>query len=765
MNLKYHSEEIRDIVQGSHSGPPSKVRFVAYDSRKIINGRDTLFVGIRTNIQDGAKYADVAFYKGVRCFLISEESQISQEIIENAAVIRVKDPLSALQKLAAHHRRQFSYPVIGITGSAGKTTVKEWLNAYLSIQYKVVRSPKSFNSQLGVALSLLELEETADFALIEAGISQPGEMQILVEMIQPTHGIFTNFDRNHRENFRDAQEHWIEKLQLFETCKLTFLPLHLSDRFPFNHKVVVEQIDEDTEHFTVWDQINIALCESVAQYFGLTKLECLRVRDTLQRVDMRLESREGWHQNQIIVDAFNQTVSGLQQALAYQAQIGKNRTRVLIGSKDFELHNREDISPVLDQYHLKSVVWKDPLLKVYASDEKLETLDTGNLSILFKGNEPYLQQLAKSLQVRKHETSVIINLDALQYNLRYWKQHLSKEMRILVMLKAQSYGTGIGRLGVFLEQQGVAAIGVAYPDEGLELREDNVQLPIIVMNSGSDNWELFVQHSLEPSIFDFHQLYSLQNYLEQEGIIGFPIHLKFDTGMRRLGFYPEDLDTVIQQLMDQPRILVKSIFSHLADADGKDIQFTEKQINTLDHLLEKFKTSLGLPVDGHILNTEGALRFKANHSMVRLGIGLFGITSNTEHQVHLEPVIEWRSRVSQVKMVKKGETVGYSRSYVAAEDLWIGIIPVGYADGFKRSLSNGVGGVFIRDQWCPVVGKVCMDMVMVKVGEAVEVGDEVEIIGRHQTISQIAAQAKTIPYEIMTSLSQRMPRVFVQAES
>lgn len=760
MKINYTNKEIAEICSGDlvQSANHESIHSIAYDTRKIHQGDHTLFICLKTQEHNGHDFIEDAYHKGVRAFLIDQVVVLKD--FPEATFIRVDQVLSALQIWAKHHRLRFQIPVVAITGSAGKTTVKEWLYHLLSDRFVVSRSPKSFNSQLGVALSLFEIDATTQIALIEAGISQKEEMQPLAEMIQPTLGIFTSFGLAHRDGFETEIQHFDEKLLLFTNVEKIFAPENLKAEFKNTSNAVFSKTSKSYK-----DQ-NKFLIRLVAENMGLSEEEIESKMSSLPKIALRMESFEGIHDNLLLFDAYNWNLDGLEQALGYQKSIAGKKNRLLIlPNNAFENLSENSFSELIARFSLKRVIANQENFIVFGTLEITDLLEVKNSVLLFKGAQTELIRLANRLKARNHSTFVEINLPALKNNLTVWKNRVPKSCQLLAMVKAQSYGAELTKISHFLEQQGISYLGVAYTDEGVELRKSGVQLPILVMNSDASSWQDCIRYQLEPSVYSFEQMEALVTELIHEGIDQFPVHLKFDTGMRRLGFMPGDLQKVVSFLKVQPEIKVKSVFSHLADADNlEDSTFTISQLKSFQHVSEMLQKSLAYPILRHILNSEGVSNYpEYSFDMVRLGIGMFGLSSNAKVQESLQPVLSWKSTISQIKKLEIGDSIGYGRTFTSEKKMTMAIIPVGYADGFKRMLSNGKGGVFIAGNYFPTVGRVCMDMLMIDCQSSdLHVGDEVEIIGENQAIETFAKSCHTIPYEIMTSLSLRMPRVFIE---
>ncbi len=760
MNINYTSSDIQTICTGSflQNTNQEAIHSIAYDTRKIHQGSTTLFACLKTATNNGHKYIEEGYKKRVRFFLVDEN--VATKKFPEATFIKVNSVLEALQIWAKHHRKKFNIPVIAITGSAGKTTVKEWMYHVLSEKFKINRSPKSFNSQLGVALSLFEISEDTELAIIEAGISKRSEMAKLEEIIQPNIGVLTSFGMAHRENFDSEEDHFKEKIVLFKNCEKLFIPNQLKDKLA-NPTSLIYTFDGGTI-----EENNINLIRKIAFDFGITKTAIDIKIQTLPKIALRMESLDGINNNLLLFDAYNWNLDGLEQALGYQLSLSNKKDRYLILSKSATVKlNTSSLKKVVAQYSLKEAKSTEKDLLIFGSNVEVDFNKLSDAILLFKGNQPELKRLASKMKARNHSTFVEINLPALKNNIGVWKSRVPKTCQLLAMVKAQSYGAELTKITEFLVQQGIGYLGVAFADEGVELRKSGVKLPIIVMNTDLSSWQDCFQYKLEPSVYSFDQMEALVTELIHEGIDQFPIHLKFDTGMHRLGFQSGDLERVIQYIKAQPEIKVQSVFSHLADADNlNDSSFTLLQLKSFQHISENVQKALPYPILRHVLNSEGLGNYPEYcFDMVRLGIGMFGISSNPEVEKTLENVIAWKSTISQIKDINIGESLGYGRSFIADKKTKIAIIPVGYADGFQRRLSNGKGGVYVNGKYHPTVGRVCMDMLMIDCAEDnLQVGDEVEIIGPNQNLKNLADICDTIPYEIMTGLSARMPRVFIE---
>lgn len=758
MKLNYEYSKISSLFSQTSSSDVV-ITNVSYDTRKINSGESSLFFALNGSFRDGHSYISHAYSKGVRHFVVSEKG-ITRKF-EGAHEILVPDTFVALQQFATFHRNQFQHPVIAITGSYGKTTVKEWLSELISPDLRVVRSPKSYNSRLGVALSLLEMNCQADVAIIEAGVSEPGDMQILANMIQPNLGIFTGLGNAHRANFPSKEDHLEEKLALFETADSFYFPSELNLSSKNGQSVDPNSLSELMTSFPSTDKIkllNASLAISMAQHLGVSDQTIQKRLEKLTALSMRLETFQGIRNTTIINDAYNLDEDSLRYALEYQLANAIGQKRILVvgfGTEQTELPSW--ISDLVAEFSIDDLIVFEPNSGIEAT--------LSDASILIKGNRAAeLEKLAALLKLHQHQTYLQIDLAAIRENISLYKSKLNPATKLLCMVKAASYGSNATKIGHFLEHLGVNYLGVAYPNEGIELRENGVTLPILVMNCEEESFASCIEHNLEPAIFSLRQLESFIQQLILLGETNYPIHVKLETGMNRLGFVEKDINALVQKVQSQPEIFVKSVYSHLAESDEANSAFTKEQIDRFENLSNQLTSELDNTPIRHLLNSEGISNYsEAQFDIVRLGIGMYGHSSNDETAKQLKPAIKWFSAISQIKTVKKDDSVGYGRSFRAENDMKIAVIPVGYADGFRRSLSQGKGGVYINGNYCPTVGNVCMDMIMVDVsGIEVQEKDSVEIIGEHQTIQELARKMETIPYEVMTHFSPRIHRVYLE---
>ncbi len=768
MKLNLSTKEFSSIINSELVGNINDlcIQTIAYDTRKILNAQNTVFFALYGDFRDGHSFVKDAYLANVRIFVVSDKNFIenSKSNFPDAQFHLVDSSLNALQKLAIHHRKQFHIPVLGITGSVGKTIVKEWLYHLLKNKFHIVRSPKSYNSQLGVALSILEMNSEHELAIFEAGISKPNEMQFLAEMIQAKIGIFTAFASAHAQNFDSKSQHLAEKEKLFVQCEKVLVNSNIPTNLSKNCEKISIKDFESLLNFSPFQDTaslqNLSLAIATAKIFNLNDDELIQQIKTLPRLAMRMETFDGINGNVIINDAYNVDLDALSQSLEYQQSIAKNRLRTaIIGVDGLNENQIQKIKSKLRDFNLYQCF--------FVKGNELPPIEKIHQQVvLVKGTRVgEIQRIANLFQLKKHKTRVEINLSAVKNNLTFFRNSIAKDCKILVMVKASSYGSGAEKMAEYLEKNGVEYLGVAYIDEGIELRKHGVSLPILVMNPDEDGFEDLIRFKLEPSIYSFELLESFTKALINNSLENYPIHLKFDTGMHRLGFENQDKQALLEIILSQPELKIQSVYSHLADSDNYESKdFTHTQISIFQEVCSFFSEKLAYPFIKHILNSEGITRFpSAQFDMVRIGIGLYGISSNSELKRMLFPAISWFSIVSQLKTIKKGESVGYSRRFIAEKETKIAIIPVGYADGFKRNLSLGKGGMYVSGKFCPVVGNVCMDMTMIDVSEVdCEEGTRVEIIGEFQKIEDLASAMQTIPYEVLTSMSKRLQRIYVE---
>ncbi|HUH18120.1 bifunctional UDP-N-acetylmuramoyl-tripeptide:D-alanyl-D-alanine ligase/alanine racemase [Albibacterium sp.] len=787
------------------------IRYLIYDSRKVNDPKHSLFFALKGN-KDGHSFVDVVYNLGVRNFVVADGFVPVKDYID-ANFLYVEDTLVALQTLAKYHRKQFNYPVIAITGSNGKTVVKEWLNQLLAIDFNIVRSPKSYNSQIGVALSLWQLSSDNDLAIIEAGISKVGEMDKLREMIQPTVGILTNIGPAHSDGFRSTEEKIVEKLKLFKGAdRLIYSPKYISAAtlIPEGSQLFTWGFDDtdlkvlrkeqDKGFLTVYAEFkkneisieipfndeasieNAIICWSVMLSMNYSQ-EIIRKRmKALLAVEMRLELKNGVNNCSIIDDSYSCDIASLTIALNFLQQQNQHKKRTLIlsdipGVEKDKLSIYETVALLLKSNSIDGFIGIGKDISSFSSlfsksaifynstEDFIKALPGMNFhdeTILLKGARSfYFEKISKLLTLKTHDTSLEINLNALEYNLNYYKRKLDNQTKLMVMVKAFSYGSGSFEIANLLQFNRVDYLAVAYPDEGIALRVSGIKSPIMVMSPDLLSFEAIIDNYLEPEIFSLDLLRSLIGLLEDRGIKEYPIHIKIETGMHRLGFEAQDFNELIEIVSTNNSVKIASVFSHLAASGSpKHDDFTREQIAKLKMFTNELKEILPYSFLVHISNTAAIERWpEARFDMVRLGIGLYGVGSLSEGL--LETVATLKTSVSQIKHIKKGETVGYNRNGVLEDGGTIATVKIGYADGFSRRFGNGVGKLLIKGKLVPTVGDICMDMCMVDVTDMpVKVGDEVVVFGKEPTVESLAASIETIPYEIMTGISQRVKRIY-----
>lgn len=807
----YSTALIADIIEGQRiAGGERPVAHLLYDSRKVQQPATSIFFALITPHNNGHRYLQEAYAKGVRAFVVSEDV-----FWDDAVVLKVADTLAALQKLAAWHRRQFHLPVIGLTGSNGKTVVKEWLHHLLQEAYTIVRSPRSYNSQVGVPLSVWEISPQHTLGLFEAGISQPGEMERLQKIIQPTLGVFTNLGEAHSEGFASENEKLGEKLALFSEANIVIGPdqwLRHTGRptltWSFADKAAVKishaaipgggtglrAVYKKQEYaFTIpfSDAAaveNASTCFCVLLYLQKAVPAVLSRFSSLPAVDMRLQLQHAINQCLLINDSYNADLTSLRIALHFLAAQSGGRKRTVILSDFFESGRTEpllyaEIVHLLRSGGIQRVIaigqkagnFLAPLLppamvlQRFASTEafmaQFRSSQFAGEIILLKGARPFgFERIAALFEQKLHGTVLQINLTALAHNLKQYQKALLPATKIMAMVKAFAYGSGSAEIASVLQFHKVAYLGVAYADEGIDLVKAGISLPIMVMNPEAASFSAMVEHNLQPALYSWPLLRNFEAYVESQGLSNYPVHLEVETGMNRLGFAPEQITELGRHLSSRPTLQVQSLFSHLAASEdpGQDA-FTHQQAGRFQQAAADLQQQLPYSFLKHICNSAAIIRHPhLQLDMVRLGIGLYGIEPDAEEALTLEPVATLRATIAQLKDVAKGETISYNRRGVVQRDSRIATVRIGYADGYSRRFGNGVGQMWVRGQRVPVMGAVCMDMTMLDVTgvPGVKEGDDVIVFGKELPVQTVARWAGTIPYEIMTAVSQRVKRVY-----
>lgn len=807
------ASHVNGKVYGKHELP---INNLSIDSRTVGPSRDTLFVALSGEQHDGHHYVAELYQRGIRSFLVSRLPELTD--FPEAGFCMVYDTLEALQKLAAAKRREFQGELLSITGSNGKTIVKEWLHQCLGDSIRIHRSPKSYNSQVGVPLSVWGLEPVHQLALIEAGISRPGEMEKLHRVIQPDTGIFTHFGTAHQEHFTSPEEKLQEKLILFRGCSKLICrtdakvgsrplssyleeldaeivgwslegasryPYRILQRTPFKTSVELSLQDQEMK-FTLpfSDDASVENALHVVTYCleRGCKPELVEARiEQLEPVSMRLEILKGMMGSTLINDTYNSDTGGVLAALDLMGQQDSRKGRVVIlsdllqsGMEEQALYS--EIAGLLKQKKIDQFIGIGralsenrklfPQASLFYRDTEsfLKRMDRTlfhEKTILIKGSRLFgFERITRELQLKTHQTRLETDLNAMVFNLNYFRSLLNEGVRTMVMVKALSYGSGNIEIAKLLQYHQVDYLAVAFIDEGVELRKAGIHLPIMVLNPDPTGFGTMLDYRLEPEVYNIRGVEALQEILHQRGIRDFPVHIKLDTGMHRLGFGESELENLIPWLVKR-EFKVASVFSHLvASEDPQQDKFSKEQIRNLNAMAARLGQALEQEFSKHILNSAGIERFPdAQYDMVRLGIGLHGIGEHAS----LKVVSAFKTTISQIRTVAAGESVGYQRSGMTSRPSAIATIPVGYADGFHRSLGNGAGKVYINGKAAPTIGEICMDMAMIDVtGLQATEGDVVELFGKQQPVSELARQAGTIPYEILTAVPERVKRIYIQ---
>ncbi len=814
-------EQLAGIVNGSFIACASlstPIKQLLIDSRKLMAPAGAVFFAIKGKHHDGHNHIAELYNKGLRIFIV--EKNIQPEKFSEATFIQVKSSVTALQKCAAYKRMQFNIPVIGITGSNAKTIIKEWLSQLLSSDYAVVKSPRSYNSQVGVPLSVWGMNERHQLAVFEAGISTVHEMLALQKVIQPTIGIFTNIGSAHDEGFESRQEKIREKLALFsesdvliyckdhtdinwevkrrqlktldwslkETAAVRYSIL-LKDSFQTELSVQTKEVS-GTIVIPFVDEASIENALHVSTtllYLGYSVAEISRKLELLQPVEMRLELKEASNGCYVIDDSYNNDLAGLTIALDFLEHVKQSTKKTIILSDVLESGLASDVLYKEVGANLQSAKL-NTVIAIGSSIIELKKWYNGNIHffnstqdfikhikdfqfhkevILIKGARVFqFEKIVAQLQYKIHETVLEINLDALVHNLNIYRSRLKPDTKIMCMVKAFSYGSGGFEIAQLLQYHGVNYLAVAYADEGARLRENGITLPIMVMNPTLSSFDTMLRYQLEPEIYEPTLLQQIIEYAaaKEKQIY---IHIKIDTGMKRLGFEKKDIDAVSALLKEHSQhVKVLSVFTHLAASDAAEHDgFTNYQLELFDEITATLKKTLDYTFLKHAANSSGIMRFpQAHYDMVRLGIGLYGVESAGLHQSELQPISVFKTHISQIKEISPEESVGYSRKGRVIRASRIATIAVGYADGYDRRFSNGIGEVIVNGVRCPVIGNVCMDMTMVDVTKAAaSAGDEVILFGEDLSVIELAAKINTIAYEVLTGVGERVKRIFYSA--
>lgn len=808
-SIKSFAEITTAEIHGSSDGFIEEIYF---DSRTIFSPKNGVFFSFSTN---GNQYINDAHQKGIRIFVVNQ----TDELKDDSVYLKVDSPVKALQKWAEFHRNKFELKTIGITGSNGKTIVKEWLNQLLWKDFLIVRSPKSYNSQIGVPLSVLKINKENNLGIFEAGISKPDEMDMLEKIIKPQIGLITHIGSAHLENFENRQQLILEKLKLFkntekiiynsdnelldklirenynnkelisfghsESCYLQITKIKTEDNFQkINFKIHSKEYNVKINFLDKASTENILSVLTTVSILTGNLEKYLPLCTELLPIEMRLEIKEGIRNSLIINDSFNSDLASVKVALDVLAQQSLPRkSLVLTDVLQSNLNKDElykEVSELVNAYPVDDLILIGKEISKYrklfkkdtrvynSTDDFLKVINLQNVSneaILLKGARPFeLEKVSAFLEKKSHDTVLEVNLQALTDNLNYFKQKLKPQTKVMAMIKANAYGAGSFEVAHTLEHQKVDYLGAAYADEGVELRKLGISVPIMVMNPEQSSYSSIIDYKLEPELYSIRVIELFVRTLREKSITeAYPIHIKIDTGMNRLGFKTGELNELIDFIKNEKSIKVESVFTHLATADvPEEKEFVHYQLKTFDKAYDKICNELNIKPLKHALNTAGLIHFNDfQYDMIRLGIGLYGFSDDEIVQKQLKTVMTFKTVISRISEIEAGETVSYGRKFKAERKTKIATLPVGYADGIRRSLGYGKGTVNINGEIAPIVGSICMDMLMVDVSDVVcNEGDEVILFGENPTVKEIAEKIGTISYEILTSISQRVKRVY-----
>lgn len=806
--MKVNATDLQKLLCAKQFGNQTDflLQDVSIDSRSLKNAEGVLFFAIRGTFHDAHQFIPELIDRGVRQFVVE---YIPEEAEGQAQFFVVENVLQAFQQFAAYYRSLFSFPVIGITGSNGKTIVKEWLNFLLSDSYTIIKSPKSYNSQVGVPISVIGINEKHNLGIFEAGISTRNEMNVLGEIIRPTFGILTNIGSAHDEGFVSKEEKIKEKLQLFKDTEIVLIPndieiitqlknqKHLVWGFEPSCDFYFETLTDSQYRVHFANQsfevvypftdkasvYNISTCVAILLYFGINQKIIQQKIPQLPSINMRLQVKKGKNNCTLIDDSYASDYQSLKIAfdVLEQQKTHKNKTVILsdilqsgfpdevLYEKIAQLIKKNGINKVIGIGKVISKHLPDHLTGTFfeTTDEFLEHYNLNSFvdeSFLIKGSRVFFfERIVEELEEKTHETVLEINLDHITHNFNFYRSHIDSSTKTMVMIKAFGYGNGSYEIAKQLQHLQVDYLGVAFADEGVQLRKSGIKTPIIVMNPEKSAFPSMIRYQLQPEIYSLTELKHFAESLHLFDLKNYPVHLKINTGMNRLGFTEKDFPTLISFLKTHNEIKVASVFSHLATSDMPEMEkHTQQQLEKFRKWSDFLANELDEPFIRHILNTSGIYNYSAHqYDMVRLGIGLYGVANSEKENEQLLNVSKLKTIVLQINELTKDDAVGYGRKFVADKPTKTATIPIGYADGIRRSYGNGSGQVFIKGKRYPIVGSVCMDMMMIDIGnDEITEGDEVEIFGDNISIPEIAQKWQTIPYEVMTSISQRVKRIF-----
>ena len=820
--MRISIESVTNILNANRVGTrEAEIDWILTDSRSLCFAEETLFFALKTKRNDGHKYIHELYERGVRNFVVSDLPN-HLENYTDANFLQLSNPLKGLQRLVEKYRLQFDVPVIGITGSNGKTIVKEWLYQLLSPEHIITRSPRSYNSQIGVPLSVWLMNERTELGIFEAGISEMEEMEALQSIIRPTIGILTNIGGAHQENFYSLPDKCMEKLTLFKDCDVVIYDgdndlisscvaksLFGAREIAWSRKdperpLYIEGVQKNDHSTTISYRYlsmpnvytipfiddasleNSLHCLAVALYMMLPPEKITERMAHLESIAMRLEVKEGKNGCVLINDSYNSDLASLDIALDFMARRSedKGRKRTLILSDMLETGQTSkllyrQVAELVQSRGVDKIIGVGEEIRSSASRFEMEKYffhtteellasdvlsNLRNEVVLIKGSRSFhFDEISDALELKVHETILEINLNALVDNLNYYRGKLKPETKMVCMVKASAYGAGSYEVAKTLQDHRVDYLAVAVADEGSDLRKAGITSSIIIMNPELTAFKTMFEYKLEPEVYNFHLLNELIKAAEKEGVTNFPIHIKLDTGMHRLGFAPQDIPELIARLKRQTSVIPRSVFSHLVGSDSTQFDtFTRKQIETFERASEELQEAFPHKILRHICNTAGIERYPgAQFDMVRLGLGLYGVNPFTNEM--LSNVSTLKTTILQIRDVPQEDSVGYSRKGRLERDSRIAAIPIGYADGLNRRLGNGNAYCLVNGKKAPYVGNICMDVCMIDVTDIdCKEGDKVIVFGDDLPVTILADVLGTIPYEILTSVSNRVKRVYFQ---
>jgi Alr-MurF fusion protein len=800
----------------------SDIEYLVIDSRKISVPNEALFFALKTERRDGHNFIEEVYHRGVRNFVVEENFNINKFPLANFLV--VKDVLQSLQQIASKHRAQFTYPVIGITGSNGKTIVKEWLFQLLHENFNIVRSPRSYNSQIGVPLSVWQMKATNNLAIFEAGISTVHEMEKLEQIIQPTIGILTNIGNAHNDGFESEEQKILEKIKLFQSAEilisnsenekvdsilknkylgklLVWGKNKTDDLYIVEERKGSQKTQSTLKYKEKEFQLSIPFTDEASLHNAYTCCLCmlvlnLSIKDIqekiaqLHAVDMRMQLLKIPNNCTLINDSYSNDISSFYIALDYlNANADKHKKTLILSDFTGVEKNKTEVYNIFFE-HLKNsninrvigigkeiTSFGDVFQKINIetnffknTDEFLNNFTSNHFKneyILLKGARVFnFEKISLWLQQKTHQTVMEINLTALVHNLKEYQKYLEPTTKTMAMVKAFSYGSGSAEIAKVLQFNKVDYLGVAYTDEGVELRKAGISLPILVLNIDEEGFDDLVEFNLEPEIFSTSIYHQFNNYLNSQAIEGFPVHIKLNTGMNRLGFDEHEIDELCSSIINNKTMMVKSVMSHLAASEDENEDFfTNNQLQHFEKFCSSIKEKIGYDFIKHIANSAAIFRNKkSQYDMVRLGIGLYGVDSSKNHQLQLQTVSTLKTTIAQIRKVKATETIGYNRNGKLQQDSVIATVRMGYADGLMRCLGNKKGSMFLHGKLAPIIGNVCMDMTMLDVTHIPEAkeNDVVEVFGKNLPVQQLAEWSNTIAYETLSTINQRVRRIYIE---